>query len=624
MGPRIANCWLLVKEGGRSMNHTALRWLLLAALATVLPPSTSGQSSLPGQAHGLLVGVNAYDHADLQELRYAEKDVEALAALLDRAGSPYCGKVRVLTCTRGKKCPADRPSAANIRKALKDLLDGRKRGDSVLLVLSGHGVQLLTPDPQGKGPDRADTYFCPSDAQLRGADYQTGRHPNLINLRDTLQELGDCGAGTRLVLVDACRNQLRLRSRALHVRRDMVPEGVAALFSCKTGEVAYEAEKLGHGVFFHYVLEGLRGKAGNKRGEVTWGGLAEYVTEKVAEEAPVLLGEQARQTPQLIANLTGKSPVLVKIDRLAAVRAYERGVALLRGVGEKTDEAEGVKLLRQAEEKGHALARGLLAWCYFWGSGVEKDEPQARQYAAKALHAVTALANAGDAEAQYLLGTFSRDGTGGKKDNAEAVRWFRKAADKEHVFAMSSLAWMYQQGRGVQKDDKQAVRWYRQAADKEDPGAMTNLGWMYAQGRGVEKDDREAVRWFRKAADKEHVLAMTNLGWMYAQGRGVDKNDREAVRWFRKAADKKNARAMGCLAGMCSMGRGGARDDAEATRWLRKAADSGDVESMFWLAVRHEKGQGIARDDGEAARWYRQAANLGHKGAQAALKRLGL
>jgi TPR repeat protein len=606
------------------MRHTALRYLLLlAALATMLSPSGSAQSSPARQAHALLVGVNAYDHAELEALRYAEKDVEALAALLERTGSPYRGRVRVLTCTRGKKSPADRPSAANIRKALKDLLDGRTRGEGVLLVLSGHGVQLLTPDPQGKGPDRAHAYFCPSDAQLRGADYQTGGHPHLINLRDTLHELGDCGAGTRLVLVDACRNQLRLRSRALHLPRDMVPEGVAVLFSCKTGEVAYEAEKLGHGVFFHYVLEGLRGKAGNRRGEVTWGGLAEYVTEKVAEEAPVLLGQQAHQTPQLIANLTGKSPVLMQLDSPAGERAYERGVALLRGGGENKDEAEGVKWLHQAEEKGHALARGLLAWCYFGGSGVEKDERQARRYAAEALPAVTALANGGDAEAQYLLGTFCRDGTGGKQDNAEAVRWFRQAADRGHVLAMSSLAWMHEQGRGAQKDDQEAVRWYRQAADREDAGAMNDLGRMCAHGLGVEKDDQEAVRWFRQAADRGHVLAMSNLGWMHAQGRGVDRDYQEAVRWFRQAAEKKNARAMGCLAGMYLLGRGVARDDGEAARWLRNAADRGDVESMFWLGVMHQKGQGMARDNAEAARWYRRAARLGHRDAQAALKRLG-
>ena len=35
-------------------------------------------------------------------------------------------------------------------------------------------------------------------------------------------------AGTRLVLMDACRNEKKLKPRTLDLRRDMIPEGVAA------------------------------------------------------------------------------------------------------------------------------------------------------------------------------------------------------------------------------------------------------------------------------------------------------------------------------------------------------------------------------------------------------------
>jgi len=80
-----------------------------------------------------------------------------------------------------------------------------------------------------------------------------------------------------------------------------LPHGTAVLFSCKSGERAFESAKLGkkgHGIFFHYVLEGLRGKAKNEHGEVTWARLAEFVTEKVSEEVPTLIGEGAKQTPE--------------------------------------------------------------------------------------------------------------------------------------------------------------------------------------------------------------------------------------------------------------------------------------------------------------------------------------
>lgn len=274
-----------------------------------------GTPARAGTGHALLVAVREYEHDALADLQYTENDIEKLATLLGQPGSPFRGNVRVLTTTRGQRNPADRPTAANLRRELERLTRDRTRGETVLLALSGHGVQLLVPDPAELGPDRSYAYFCPADAQLQGASYASGRHPRLINLKDALAQLGDCGAGARLVLVDACRNELKLRTRSLQVKREMVPEGVAALFSCKGGEFAHESSRLEHGLFFHFVLEGLRGKASNRRGEVTWGGLAEYVTERVAEDAEAVLGEKVKQTPQEIKNISGKSPLLLTVGR---------------------------------------------------------------------------------------------------------------------------------------------------------------------------------------------------------------------------------------------------------------------------------------------------------------------
>ena len=43
-------------------------------------------------------------------------------------------------------------------------------------------------------------------------------------------------------------------------QRTPPPGGVLAFFSCSEGEKAYEHSDLKHGVFFHYVIEGLRGE----------------------------------------------------------------------------------------------------------------------------------------------------------------------------------------------------------------------------------------------------------------------------------------------------------------------------------------------------------------------------
>src|SRR5262249_53779660 len=90
--------------------------------------------------------------------------------------------------------------------------------------------------------------------------------------------------------------------------------GVAALFSCKTGQFAFETAKLGkkgHGIFFHYVIEGMKEKARNRKGQVTWNDLVEYVTGKVEDEGPVVIGGGAKQTPHEIRSFAGRSPVLL-------------------------------------------------------------------------------------------------------------------------------------------------------------------------------------------------------------------------------------------------------------------------------------------------------------------------
>ncbi len=50
---------------------------------------------------------------------------------------------------------------------------------------------------------------------------------------------------------------------------------------------------------------------------------------------------------------------------------------------------------------------------------------------------------------------------GVEKNFNEAVKWYRKAAEQENVFAQCNLAYCYESGEGVEKDLHQAVIWYR-------------------------------------------------------------------------------------------------------------------------------------------------------------------
>jgi TPR repeat protein len=53
-------------------------------------------------------------------------------------------------------------------------------------------------------------------------------------------------------------------------------------------------------------------------------------------------------------------------------------------------------------------------------------------------------------------------------------------------------------GRGVAKDDVEAARWYRKAAEQGQPMAQASLGACYLYGLGVEKDSVQAHAWLTR------------------------------------------------------------------------------------------------------------------------------
>ena len=47
---------------------------------------------------------------------------------------------------------------------------------------------------------------------------------------------------------------------------------------------------------------------------------------------------------------------------------------------------------------------------------------------------------------------------------------------------------MYKNGKGVVQDNVEAVKWYRKAAEKGKIYVQYKLGWMYANGKDVVQD----------------------------------------------------------------------------------------------------------------------------------------
>ena len=70
---------------------------------------------------------------------------------------------------------------------------------------------------------------------------------------------------------------------------------------------------------------------------------------------------------------------------------------------------------------------------------------------------------------------------------------------------------LYDNGPGdLPEDNAEAVKWYRKAAEQGVALGQHNLGLMYNLGEGVPQDDVQAYAWFNTAAAQGNELAKEN------------------------------------------------------------------------------------------------------------------
>lgn len=89
--------------------------------------------------------------------------------------------------------------------------------------------------------------------------------------------------------------------------------------------------------------------------------------------------------------------------------------------------------------------------------------------------------------------------------------------------AQSYVGVMYAFGLDIKKDDKEAVKWYRLSAEQGFAVAQLNLGNMYASGRGVLQSFQEAMKFYQFAADQGLANAQKKLEFFTAKTFYIDR-----------------------------------------------------------------------------------------------------
>lgn len=94
----------------------------------------------------------------------------------------------------------------------------------------------------------------------------------------------------------------------------------------------------------------------------------------------------------------------------------------------------------------------------------------------------------------------------------------------------------YRYGKGVEKNDEQAVYWFRLSAAQNDPSGECALASCYYKGEGVMQSYEAAFALYHKAAEQGHKYAQYNIALCYLYGRGVEMNRNAARRWLTASA----------------------------------------------------------------------------------------
>ena len=143
-------------------------------------------------------------------------------------------------------------------------------------------------------------------------------------------------------------------------------------------------------------------------------------------------------------------------DKGSTSAMVELGVMLATGTGVAKDEAQARTLFERAAEAGNPRGVTNLA-ALSGGGGALADPAKARALLAKG-------ADANSAEAQYQLGMMIAEGVGGPKDDVAARALFQRAAAQGHAGGLERMGAFAQSGRGGPQDSAAAKSYYEQAA----------------------------------------------------------------------------------------------------------------------------------------------------------------
>ncbi|MFO0794522.1 MAG: caspase family protein [Candidatus Brocadiaceae bacterium] len=250
--------------------------------------------------YAVVIGISHYKDPKIPDLKYADVDAQAF---YDFITSPIGGnftKENVLLLKN------EQATLKNVKIAITDFLKKAVDTDFVVIFMACHG------EPE---PDRPNNlYLLMHDTELDSLP-ATAYHMENVNT-----DMKRYVSAKRLIFIaDACHSagitegaiSTRGLSNSINVAISSLKatrEGWGIMSASRAGEISLESGQWGggHGVFTHFLLEGLSGKAdleGNKNGIVTIAEAFDFVEEKVKRAT------RNAQHPDIAGNFDNNLPL---------------------------------------------------------------------------------------------------------------------------------------------------------------------------------------------------------------------------------------------------------------------------------------------------------------------------
>ncbi len=277
---------------------------LLASQGICQERGITVEGGAPGAAStqgnwAVVVGINRFVDDSVSPLSYAVADARAFHAELTKPGGLVAPSQAYLHVTDGERPP----TRLEILKSIAFVTENTPADGLVVIYVSSHGFI----DKNDK------SYVMPEDG-------------NLAILKDSALSVAGieeylsppyCKADKRLLVVDACRNKPTRGTKGMagpdassrFAEELKQARGLATMVSCGPDEFSYEDDSVGHGIYTHFLLQGLNGGAlRDQHGFVTVTTLAPYVTEQVESWCKAKL-KSPIQRPWFTAQISGDIPL---------------------------------------------------------------------------------------------------------------------------------------------------------------------------------------------------------------------------------------------------------------------------------------------------------------------------